>query len=397
MYYNYLSNISIPPIHPLMPATIFYILGILCAYALPLSLYSFYSCLHLSVYLGVCLGIAVCISTAIAITFRLPKLYIYTSILSLGLFGAGFYRYYACVQKYTKLKQALVHKQIIYTGVVQALEKTADNYYKQCLTLNIITVKQDTQIIATNPGYSLKCYYAQTVPVTIGDTLEITSSIKYTHNTFEKYLLKESLLAYVFLKDLKQTCIVNNSKTVSSKFLYTVAHMQDYIARLLQTKMSPLTYTLFCSLFLGKKSTTHQQYKQSIKDLFANWGIVHYLARSGLHIVLIIALWSMMLGLLPLPYFIKQALLACFIVLYYIFTWPSISFIRACITFLLYKLCLVWSRPTHSFYTITLTCLLVLLYNPLQLFFLDFQLSFGLTALLAWFNETRLCKAHKNS
>lgn len=386
MYNYYFSALVIPPLHPVMPGTVSCILGIVCASLLPTTSYLY---LLLAVT-----GITVVLTSLIYILY-LQKIYFYTVIACLSLFIMGFYRYHFFVHKYTELKQQLVSKQACYTGTVQAVEQTTHKYYRHSLTLRIASIKHDllTPVI-NNPGYILKYYYNTQVPVTPGDTLSITSTINYSTNPFEKYLLKESVLAHVFTKSLDYKHCTNTHttmQTINNNIKRMLAHTQYRMIQNLKAHLSPLTYTLFSSLFLGLKPT-HEHYRQSIKTACTQWGIVHYLARSGLHIVLIITLWSMIIAVLPLPYSIKQVMLMGFVVIYYIFTWPSISFIRAFITFMLYKLCLFTSRPAHSFYAVTLTCLIVLLYNPLQLFFLDFQLSFGLTAVLAWFNEVRVCK-----
>ncbi len=60
---------------------------------------------------------------------------------------------------------------------------------------------------------------------------------------------------------------------------------------------------------------------------------------------------------------------------------------RALYTFILYKICILHKRPSHLVYLLSLVCFFVLLDNPMQLFFLDFQLSFTLTFALAWFNQ----------
>ena len=77
-------------------------------------------------------------------------------------------------------------------------------------------------------------------------------------------------------------------------------------------------------------------------------------------------------------------------ILYFILSWPSISFIRAFLIFLFTKYCNLHRHPTHFMHILLLTCCIVLLINPLQLFFLDFQLSFFLTFghwAPSWFHD----------
>jgi competence protein ComEC len=150
-----------------------------------------------------------------------------------------------------------------------------------------------------------------------------------------------------------------------------------------EKKLSPLSFTLFASIFWGKKELNNY-HMEPIKDQFKIWGILHYLARSGLHVLLFIILWNWIFSFLPFRFGIKQLLLGLIIVGYHLLSWPSISFIRSIISFVFYKICLFNDLQINILHLLALTCTLVLLVNPFQLFFLDFQLSFGLTFALAW-------------
>ena len=139
---------------------------------------------------------------------------------------------------------------------------------------------------------------------------------------------------------------------------------------------------LFSAIFLGKKNKT-QTYDKS-KDQFKIWGISHYLARSGLHLVIFIMIWHLILCLFPIPFRWKQSILIALALIYALLSWSSVSFIRALTVFMLYKIATIFEIQMHIVHSITLACLFTLLYNPAHLFFLDFQLSFALTFALAW-------------
>ena len=106
--------------------------------------------------------------------------------------------------------------------------------------------------------------------------------------------------------------------------------------------------------------------------------------------MLLAGCWHYLLRFFPLHFFLKQLILLLLVLLYHLFTFPSISFLRALITYILYKICVFQNLSYNPLHILSLTTFGVLLVNPFQLFFLDFQLSFGLTFALAWFNEVRL-------
>jgi competence protein ComEC len=162
----------------------------------------------------------------------------------------------------------------------------------------------------------------------------------------------------------------------------------------LKKAMNETTFTLFASIFLGYKQLS-KQITDITKNHFMTWGVTHYLARSGLHMIIFIFIWQFILAFLPLPWFFKELILILVGLTYGLLSWSSISFIRAFLTFLLYKWCNLLSKQINVLHLLATVCLIVLLANPIQLFFLDFQLSFGLTFALACFNQIQTDHKHQ--
>jgi competence protein ComEC len=120
------------------------------------------------------------------------------------------------------------------------------------------------------------------------------------------------------------------------------------------------------------------------REYFKLWGLSHYLARSGLHLVIIAALWYFILTILGFSYFLRNIVITIFILIYHILTLASIPFIRSLYMFIFYKICIFFDWQINALHLLNLTTFIILLLNPIQLFFLDFQLSFGLTYALIW-------------
>lgn len=199
-----------------------------------------------------------------------------------------------------------------------------------------------------------------------------------TNENYKRYLIKEQLLGHInsnrpFKLIKRPHYSFNRWLTQKRNALLTKASQQ----------LSPQTFTLFASIFWGKKELDPAQ-MDPIKDHFKVWGILHYLARSGLHLLLFVILWGWLLSWAPLPFNAKQIFMAFLIIGYHLLSWPSISFIRSIVLFLFYKICLLYDLQINTLHLLALTCIIILVINPFQLFFLDFQLSFGLTFALAW-------------
>ena len=242
--------------------------------------------------------------------------------------------------------------------------------------------KDDGTIMQQNRNLSL---YVTRIPteLLVGDVIEITDLIckEIKNPSFGTYLAKEKISATLFLDNFTYTLLKRPTFSVARSLFY----MRNTIFNSLRNKINKATFTLFSSIFLGNHTRGKKSDKKT-KESFKIWGLSHHLARSGLHLVIFAMLWHFILNILPIAFLARQFLFILFVLLYALLSWSSISFERALLMLIFYKLTLFIKTSLHYIHLITLVTLLVLLLNPLQLFFLDFQLSFGLTFALAWFS-----------
>lgn len=147
----------------------------------------------------------------------------------------------------------------------------------------------------------------------------------------------------------------------------------------LQKTLPQKTFTYFSSLFLGNKQCSDYMI---MRLYFTRWGLTHYLARSGLHISILISLWLSALTLLPLGASLKALILGTILMLYDHLSWCSISFNRALWLWLLYIGSWLIQAQATPFVGLCNVLFILLLHNPWYAFCLDFQLSFFLTAVL---------------
>lgn len=216
----------------------------------------------------------------------------------------------------------------------------------------------------------------------IGDTVTINRLFfrqPPIGSDYECYLIKEGLIGHFKLK-AENIVIDSHQKNSFRRIFYT---MRNRIVNALKTKLSPETFSLFISIFWGKHAINQRQ-MEIIRSKFRPWGILHYLARAGLHVSMLVLLLGKALSFLPIPAMFRTLLGAGIITFYTLITWSSISFIRATLVFFLLSLCTFFWLPAHGLYRLTLACILILIINPYQLFFLDFQLSFLVTFIFMW-------------
>lgn len=245
----------------------------------------------------------------------------------------------------------------------------------------------------TDNPFSFFIFTKRNPPFNAGDTITCKDlAIKKSNNkAFRSYLYKQAIIGTAF----KFQCI---PETITTKFSINgwLDFHKERIFNGLKKKMSFKAFAFFSSLFMGDKSRVKRTIEK-YKIPFQTWGISHHLARSGLHLVLFILAWHFLISLLPFHFTLKTLCMTLLCCVYYLLTPPSISFIRAFLLFLFYKFCNLFDLQVNAIHLICLVCCLVLLCNPFQLFFLDFQLSFFLTFCLAWISYLDRKKRISNS
>jgi len=199
-------------------------------------------------------------------------------------------------------------------------------------------------------------------------------------SSYQEYLIREKVWTTTHQKKLWYTTI-----SKPTLFMQQVNELCLLPLSTTQHAFSDLTKTLYVSIFCGKKIKSMTT--TAMKKSFQYWGISHHLARSGLHLVILISLLSLLLSFAPCSTSNKQLFIVSLLSIYYLTTYSSVAFMRAFYMYIFYVICRQLYLPSDSTHILLITSLLILSLNPHHLFFLDFQLSFGLTLLIVLFCE----------
>lgn len=287
------------------------------------------------------------------------------------------------------LLNKIINHKIDVIAQIENKEKI-ESKIKEILNLKIEQIKKENNNDYKNTNFNILCYSRATTNTQVGDKVTIKNIklsnpqkvVNLANNTnYLDYLIKENILSTFFISKPIIQVLYTPSFSVK-RFAYNI---KNKIYKNIKNKINIKTFSFFSSIFLGNKNVIQFSF---LKNIFNYWGISHYLARSGLHILLFILIWNFFLGLLPINIKLKKLILITLSCTYLIFSWTSISFIRAFYVFILYEIGKILNQQTNFLHLLTLICLYILLFNPIQLFFLDFQLSFALTFSLAWLNKT---------
>lgn len=325
--------------------------------------------------------VALCSALCACYTMRAEKKHLLYGLL---FFVLSYTRLYFFMHQYQQTIAQLTHHPNTIIATVQTIEQAQHAQYRYAIGVTVHSYVEQGIKKQYRLPWQLQCYSMQKPMCNVSDTIKLNDiKIKTApNNSFGSFLLKEGIHATAFF-DCNACSVVDHPPYCLNR---TIHHIKCRILTSIRKKCSYITTTLVSSIFLGNRLYVKQEYKK-IKDLFCNWGIMHFLARSGVHMVIFILFLQYTLQWLPIAHILKQILLLLLSLIYTLLSWQSVSFSRALCTFVWYKACGIAGLQTNIIYVIILLSCLFLLCNPMLLFFLDFQLSFGITLVLAIINH----------
>lgn len=362
---EYISTAPLP--HPLYIVTSAYIAG--TCYA------------HLS-YIGIILSLSAGILMSLLHVTQ-KKTYALMTILMITGCEFGYFRTKYQIEKFNTIQQTCVEGPFNVTLYVQDYKKLYDKMASCCITGTILKAQhcatQKSCEELTHATVQLFCNTQQFVAIQDTITIEHLSFSRVGHtNPFGLYLMRNGINATAHCSNL----IYMQRATNNAPYLCSEKMQQTIIERFTE-KLHGYTATLFHAIFLGYKHVAQKRFS-IIKQQFRLWGIEHYLARSGLHMALLALLWMYILSLLPVGLNNKYGIVLVGACIYTYCTIGSISFMRTFLFFCCYKLLGMINAPVHNFHLFIIIMFAVVIYNPMYIFFLDFQLSFILAGSLVW-------------
>ncbi|MCH4553580.1 ComEC/Rec2 family competence protein [Aestuariibaculum lutulentum] len=187
--------------------------------------------------------------------------------------------------------------------------------------------------------------------------------------------------AYLHRKYIYHQFTVNNNELlkVQSKNR-TIFGYADILRKHINIKLQayhfkPEELAIINALFLGQK----QNISEEVYSTYANAGVIHILAVSGLHVGIILMILNFILK--PIEYLkygniYKTLLLLILLWSFAITAGLSASVTRAVTMFSVLAIAINLKRPTNIYNTLALSMFIILLFKPLFLFDVGFQLSY---------------------
>ena len=204
---------------------------------------------------------------------------------------------------------------------------------------------------------------------------------------------------YWYVKNVQASIWLQNNEITnlesSNNWYYTIRALQIKGLNLINLQnIGEDTKQILAALLLGDKRGVDKE----ISNQFAQLGLIHTLALSGLHISLVYGICAFLLSVvLRHRAQLQSIILVLIIITYAIITGLSPSVMRASLMFLLYAFSLLINRRTTALNIVFLSALLLLIYNYRLLYDIGFQLSYSaVIGIVYFYNKCKFLIENKN-
>ena len=198
--------------------------------------------------------------------------------------------------------------------------------------------------------------------------------------SYRDYLALNHIYAVIRVRSYASVECVEQ-RTPSWLFASAVFPAKHFIQRVIDRTMKGDAANFLTGLLLGDRTNISPE----IKNAFVNTGVVHVLAVSGSHVVLVVAILYSFCGLLRMPGRLTIVVTILGIFFYMLLTGSAPSIVRACLMAIVVLLAKLFQERTNVYNALGVSAVIILVYDPQQFFDVGCQLSFGAVFSMAYF------------
>ncbi len=218
----------------------------------------------------------------------------------------------------------------------------------------------------------------------VGNTVQFTGTVSQlskatNEGQFDsyRYYLSQNIRYQMYVETTK--CIDNSSSWYAS----ALTSLRSKLAEVYQGILPAKETGIIQAMLLGEKQVIDGE----VKNLYQKNGIAHILAISGLHVSFLGLLLYKFCKKIGCSIILNTSIVTIVIISYGIMTGFSVSTNRAVVMLLVSLFAIVIGRTYDMLSAISLSALMILIQNPMQLYNTGFQLSFLAVCTLAVFGE----------
>jgi competence protein ComEC len=285
--------------------------------------------------------------------------------------------------------QKYVLQNVQITGTVSSIPKYENQKIKFYLDINKINAENNPKFGTT----AVSIYSSHNPKIQIGDVISLDGKFQAPHKAsnlgqfdYADYLQNQGIFTVFYSKNYKIAGQGNNFYFKTQRYFTNLAE------KILQKHSKYLTKNqtdLLGGIVFGHRSIN---LNDDVKQDFINSGTFHILAASGMQIALVLLFWCFLMKLINLPYNLSLISGGIIIIFYACFTGFPASILRALLMAEFIILGKLIDRQADSVALLLFVCSIMLLYNPLSILDVGFQLSFittfGLIFAIPKFSES---------
>jgi competence protein ComEC len=216
-----------------------------------------------------------------------------------------------------------------------------------------------------------------------GNFIEVTGDYNKGRNKrnpgefdYNNYLHSIGVTGVISFYSEKNIVVLNSHKNFIADLIYQLRKNID-------EKINEYHTSQTASLLRGLLLADRRGIDYDTKEQFVNAGVIHVLAVSGLHVGYIAIIITLLLGRFNI--FIRSGLTILGLLLFVFITGGPPSVVRATIMAIVIILSLVSGRNTNLFNSLAIAALIILLFDPTEIYLPGFQLSFSAVLSIAFF------------
>lgn len=358
--------------YPIIPITIFFILGIIFQYFFQIHIYNL-----------LIIAIVILLFSSLIFfqkIFKLHNLILNGFIFILSFFIGGLIYQ---IHNQTKPKYPFnenLKKDVMVYGKIQSIDLKSKNEIK--FNLNVDSVFTEEKIIKDEFNFicrirdksinNINQLYNKLYP---GNYISLKGFYtkgkdKRNPNEFDyrNYLYKNGITGIVYVSSIDDLTILKSDKEQIQSIIFNIRKAIDNQIERLHRKDAE---GLLKGLILGDKNEISYETQAE----FINSGVAHVLAVSGQQVGLIALIFIIVFGRFNLYFRTILTIISIFIFL--IITGSQPAVLRAVIMSTVFFIAYLTNRDTNPFNALSIAALFILLFNPNDLFDPSFQLSFG--------------------
>ena len=200
---------------------------------------------------------------------------------------------------------------------------------------------------------------------------DYTRSLKYLHSYQVQGKISRRKYSGRYFYNLwikKDTQVKELPLPFWDKYAYVTT---GYLLRVFKNNLSEQGYRFMASVFIGRRELLDDK-----REIFSNAGVSHLLAISGLHIGMVSLFLFFILRFFNLSFRASFVISLVFLYFYTFLIGASPSVLRAVIMYSMFIFSFLVKRKAKILNSFALAGIIILLWRPLMLFSIGFQLSF---------------------